>query len=154
MARAQVALVQGDVFVAAFGRQHPRHHVGVAREAAALAAAGAEAGDGDAHRDAGAATAAMRAVDDAAGTAEAPAQRDRVGLRQARVARVDDQVAGDAFGEIPADVVAGMEHAQLFGFAHERSLAPRGRAGRDGQPPRRRGVDRGRLHPLPPRGSR
>ena len=70
--------------------------------------------DRDAHRDAGAASAAMRAIDDVAGAAEAPAQRHRIegwaGADRADRARGR---ARCAFGPVAARMLAGVEDPQV-----------------------------------------
>ena len=133
MARAEIAAIQREVLVAALRRQDARVDVGVAREAAALAAIGRERGDVDAHRHAGVAAAAMRAVHDVAGAAEAGAQRVRIQLGQAFVAGIEHEVAGDAFRPVAAGMLAGMEHPQpgvapvaavVVGAVHGRRIAP------------------------------
>ena len=140
MARAEIALVQGQLLIAAFGRQHAHIDVGVAGEAATLAAVGTEFGHGHAHRDAGTAPLAMRPVDDVAAATEAPRQRLRIQLRQARIARVQHQVARNPRRPVTAGVIAAVEHPQFLvvqgrlvaGFfgscAHAGRIARHGRA--------------------------
>ena len=109
----EIALVEREVFVAAFGGQDARVDIGIAGCAAALAATGNEFGHRDAHGDARAAAMAVRAIDDVARTTESPAQRQRVQARQARIARIQDQVPRIALGPVAAGMVAGVEEAQL-----------------------------------------
>jgi hypothetical protein len=108
---------------------HAHVHLRIARQAAALASIGPEARDRDPHRHAGAALCAVRAVDDVAGAAEAPAQRERIPLPHARIARVEDEVARDAVRPVAARVFGGLEQAEvvcvLAGVgAHGCSIAP------------------------------
>src|SRR3546814_6152064 len=70
MARLEVALVQGELLVGALRGHHAHGDVGIAAQAAALAAVGDEVGHRHAHRHAGAAVAAVGAVDEVAGAAE------------------------------------------------------------------------------------
>jgi hypothetical protein len=114
MARGQITLVEREMLLAAFGRQDACIDIGIAREAAALAAIGDERIDRNAHRDAGVASLAVRPIDDVAGTAEAPAQRQRIQLRQPRIARVQHQVARFAVGPVAAGMLAGVEQAHLI----------------------------------------
>ncbi|ODU42968.1 MAG: hypothetical protein ABS96_23960 [Lysobacteraceae bacterium SCN 69-123] len=130
MACGQVAPVQRELLVGACGRQHPAIEVLVARQAAALAAVGCEAVHRHPHRHAGPALLAVRAVDQVAGAAEAPAQCHRVELAEAAVLRVEHQVARAPLREIAAGVLAGLEQAQFFvGVAmqgHDHSIAAGG----------------------------
>src|SRR3546814_11140841 len=96
MARLEVALVQGELLVGALRGHHAHGDVGIAAQAAALAAVGDEVTDGDAYRHAGAAVAAVGTVDEVAGAAESPVQCLRVEARQERVARVEAKVARGA----------------------------------------------------------
>jgi hypothetical protein len=118
MTCAQVALVQCEVLAAALRRQHPRLDVGIARKTSALAAIGHEIRDGDAHRDAGAATAAVRAVDEVARAAKAPGQRARIDFEQARIVRIEHQIARIALRPVTAGVLAGVEQTQAVDLAH------------------------------------
>src|SRR3546814_15277888 len=76
-----------------------------------------EVGHRHAHRHAGAAVAAVGAVDEVAGAAESPVQCLRVEARQARIARVEDKVARGALGEIAARRGPGVEHARALALA-------------------------------------
>ena len=125
MPAGQVFPVQREVLVAADRRHDACIDVGIARQATALAAIRPECPDRDAHGHAGVATAAARPIDDVAGAAEAPVQRQRIGLRQARVARVEDQVAGLAPLPVAAGMGARVEHAQVVGLgSHADRIAP------------------------------
>ena len=115
MACGQVALVQLEMLGGAPRRRDPRLDVGIACQAAALAAVGLEGGHRDAHGHAGAALLAVRPVDQVAGAAESPVQRLRVDVRQARVARVEHEVARAAFGPVAAGMATGLEQAQVVG---------------------------------------
>ncbi len=114
VAREEIAPVQRELFVGAPRRDHAHGDIGIAAQAAALAAVGDEVGHRHAHRHAGPAAAAVRAVDQVAGAAEAPAERLRIEPRQARVARIQHQVARGAVGKVAARVRAGVEHAQAL----------------------------------------
>ena len=79
--------------------------------------------------DAGAALRAVGAVDDVAGAAEAPAQRQRIPLPHARIARIEDQVARDALGPVTARVLGGLEQPEIVCVlagvgAHAGSITP------------------------------
>src|SRR3546814_8852150 len=74
-------LVQGELLVGALRGHHAHGDVGIAAQAAALAAVGDEVTDGDAYRHAGAAVAAVGTVDEVAGAAESPVQCLRVETR-------------------------------------------------------------------------
>ena len=100
-----------------------------APQAAALTAVGPEPVHWDAHRHARAAVAAMRPVHDVARASETPAQRQRIPLRQTRIARVQHQVACHAVWPVPAGVFARVEQTQIVGVvvgfgAHARRIAP------------------------------
>ena len=124
--RAQVAPVQRQALVVAPGRQDARCDVGVARQGPALAAIGHEGGDRNAHRDAGPACRAVRPVEQVAGSAEAPAQRLRIGQREAGILGIEHEIAGHALGPVTAGVGAAVEQAQ---FVRDRGILVAG-AGR------------------------
>ena len=132
MARAEIALVQREMLVGAFA---PVARARRRRHCAAGSGAGCDRA-GTAHRNphghAGMATVALRPIDDVAGATESPAQRQRIQARQARVARIDHQVARIALGPVAAGMLGGLEQAQLADHlvllewigAHGRSIAP------------------------------
>ena len=121
----QVPAIQRQVLLGAHRRDDPRVDIRIARQATTLAAVGLERGHRHAHRDAGLAAHATGPVHDIAGTAEAPVQRLRIQLRQARVAWVQDQVARLAVRPVAAGMRAGPEHAYVVGIgAHAPSIAP------------------------------
>ena len=129
VARGEIAAVEGELFLGPLGGTHAHVHMGIARQAAPLAAVGLEARDRNAHGDAGAALRAMRSVDDVAGAAEAPAQRERIPLPHARVARIEDEIARDTLGPVATRVFGGLEQLEvvcvLAGVgAHAGSIAP------------------------------
>src|SRR5690606_5376473 len=132
MARGQVALVQRKPLGAAFGGQHAGVDRRVAPQAAALAAVGMEILYRDAHRHAGAAAHAVRAIDDVAGAAEPPLQRLRIETGQAIVVRIEHQVTRHPLGPVAAGVVAGVEQPQVVVLAHCRaSILRRSRSWRE-----------------------
>src|SRR6478735_358765 len=132
MARAEIALVKREMLIGAIGREDPRVDVGIARQAAALSAIRQEVIDRNPHGDAGAATMAVRPIDDVARPPESPAQRHRIQPRQARIARIEHEVARIALGPVTAGMIAGVEQAQLADglvlleriAAHAASIAP------------------------------
>src|SRR3546814_20167801 len=114
MARLEVALVQGELLVGALRGHHAHGDVGITAQAAALAAVVDEVAVGDAHRHAGAAVAAVGAVDTFARPAESPVQFLRVESLHARVPRVEDQVARGSRGELTAWIRPGAEPPQAL----------------------------------------
>ncbi|MNN05906.1 hypothetical protein D3C81_1186810 [compost metagenome] len=110
----QVALVKRELLVGTLGRQDAALQVSVACHAAALAAVGGEAVDRDAHRHAGAAALAVRAIHQVAGATEAPAQCHRIQAGEAVVLRIEHQIACLPVGPVATGMFAGLEQAQFL----------------------------------------
>src|ERR1035437_2822859 len=111
MACAQVALVERKVFVGVIRVRDVYGEIGIAREAAALAAIRPETSDWYAARDAGTAAAALRVVDMATSASIAALHRQIVDVRQLRCARIDHDVLCRTIAEITARMRQGLKEA-------------------------------------------
>lgn len=71
----------------------------------------------------------MRPVDDVARAAETPAERERIPVGEARIARIEHEVARLSFRPVAAGMQPGVEEAEVVlvagrGVAHARSIPP------------------------------
>src|SRR3989344_616270 len=110
MARGLIALIQVKMFRAVERRARNDRQILVVFPDAALPAIGAKALDGDAHRNAGIALAAMRPVDEVAAAPKAEPHETRVLAAVERLARIEKQRCRGA----PRQVAARMRHRKKY----------------------------------------
>src|SRR3990167_10989837 len=110
MARGLIVLIQVKMFRAVEWRARYDRQILVVFPDAALPAIGAKALDGDAHRNAGIALAAMRPVDEVAAAPKAEPHETRVLAAVERLARIEKQRCRGA----PRQGAARMRHRKKY----------------------------------------
>src|SRR5581483_10089349 len=115
MASTQIPRIEIVALVGQRRRVFADLHIGIAAQAALLAAVWHERRHVDAAGFAGVTAGAMRVIDVAAGAAEAAAQRQRIQPIQPRRRRIEHQILRGTRVEIAAGVRQGLEQADAFG---------------------------------------